>query len=96
MWCAALVVMSLGVGAPAWAQTAGPSTYTGVTPPQLGSVQVGSSAVQSASSAQPAKVASSLAFTGTDATELVGIGILLIGSGALLRQLGRARRTQEG
>lgn len=87
-WCALLVVITLGVAAPASAQTAGPSTYTGVTPPQLGAAQVSGAQAQRA---VPTSV-SSLAFTGADVIELVAIGIVLIGSGAVLRRVGRGGR----
>lgn len=91
-WCALLVVVALGVAAPASAQTAGPSTYTGVTPPQLGAVQVSGAQAQRA---VPTRV-TSLAFTGADVIELVAVGIVLIGSGAVLRRLGRAGGRRRG
>ncbi|HEX3539971.1 MAG TPA: hypothetical protein VHT75_05950 [Acidimicrobiales bacterium] len=81
--------MSLGVVAPVAAQTADPGTYTGVTPPQVGSVQTGVAPVEVAfQGSQP----SSLPFTGTDAVELATIGVVLIGGGVVLRVSARKRR----
>jgi hypothetical protein len=82
--------VSLGVVAPVAAQTADPGTYTGVTPPQVGSVQTGVSPVEVAfqGGSQP----SSLPFTGTDAVELATIGVVLIGGGVVLRVSARKRR----
>ena len=65
-WAASGLVfgaVSLGVVAPVAAQTVDPGTYTGVTPPQVGSVQTG---VASAQLAAPTSGTSSLPFTGTD------------------------------
>jgi hypothetical protein len=93
MWCAAVIVaLCLGAGVPAFAQTAAQPTYTGVTPPQLGSQQSsGAAAVQVA---VPNAPRSQLPFTGSDVIELAGVGVGLIGVGAVLRRSGRARRRQ--
>jgi hypothetical protein len=88
--CAVFGVVGVGAGVPAWAQTTGQGTYTGVTPPQLGSQQTG---VAPAQAALVDRQSSQLPFTGSDVVELAGIGVVLIGSGALLRRSARARRS---
>jgi hypothetical protein len=90
MVCTIFAAVGFGVGAPAWAQTSGQGTYTGVPTPQLGGQQVGGVV------AQPATLQSkqsTLPFTGSDVAELAGIGVVLIGTGALLRRSARGRRT---
>jgi LPXTG-motif cell wall-anchored protein len=88
--CAVFLVASFGLAVPASAQTAGDATYTGVTPPELGGVQV--SGVEAQQVALPQSSTSQLPLTGTDVAELAGLGLVLIGSGAVLRRSGRARR----
>jgi hypothetical protein len=88
------VLVTVGVlsGAPAWAQTTGGGTYTGVTPPQLGSHQT---VVAPAQVEVTRSQSSELPFTGADVVELVGAGVVLIGTGALLRRSARLRHAQE-
>ena len=91
-WAASGLVfgaVSLGVVAPVAAQTVDPGTYTGVTPPQVGSVQTGVASVQLAA---PTSDTSSLPFTGTDAVELAAVGVVLIGGGFVLRISVRRRQ----
>lgn len=85
------VCLSFGGGA-AWAQTAGTGSYTGVTPPQLAPVQV-SANVASLQQAAPVSQSSTLPFTGSDAVQLAGFGLALVGAGVTLNRLSRRRRT---
>ncbi|HEX3426098.1 MAG TPA: hypothetical protein VHT30_08195 [Acidimicrobiales bacterium] len=87
-----VVAVCLSFGGAAWAQTANNSTYTGVTPPQLAPVQV-SANVASVQQAAPGSQSSTLPFTGSDAVQLAGFGLALVGAGVTLNRLSRRRRT---